>query len=136
MTAFLPVQQAVYDLLTSDTALMGLVTGGVHDGPPENAMYPWIDIGEAIETPSGTHDTRGRETVITLHTWTRHRGHAPGLAIARRIDDLLDHRPLVVAGHHHISTTYEFAQTLRDPTPPGDIRHHVARYRVTTEQGG
>lgn len=131
-TPMLPVQAAVYERLTGDAELMALVTGGVHDGPPEHRTWPWVDIGEAIETPLNAHDRLGAETVISLHIWTKHRGHSPGLTIAARIMQLLVRQPLTVAEHRHISTRYEFGQTLRDPEPPGDIRHVIQRYRITT----
>jgi hypothetical protein len=131
----LAIQQAVYALLTADAQLMGLLSGdGVYDGAPEGAPYPYIDLGEAVESPDNTHDGWGRQTVITLHVWTQHHGHSKGLTIAARVLQVLDHQPLTIAGHRHISTRYESMQTLTDPDPPGDIRHIPMRFRVTTEQ--
>lgn len=132
-TALLPVQRAAYARLTGDTTLMGLAAGGVHDGVPENRTFPWIDLGEAIETAWNTHSGFGREVVSTLHIWTRARGHSPGLAILARMTELLDHQPLTVTGWHHVSTAFEFCQTLTDPEPPGDIRHIPARWRTRVE---
>ncbi|MFC8494710.1 DUF3168 domain-containing protein [Streptomyces sp. NPDC057235] len=129
----LPVQSAVYARLTSDPQLSGAVSG-VYDYVPEKTPYPFVSIGEAIETPDNTLGSLGRETVITLHVWTRARGHSPGLGIAARITELLDHQPLTITGAHHVATRYEFSQTLIDPEPPGDIRHVVLRYRIVTEQ--
>ncbi|MDT0270255.1 DUF3168 domain-containing protein [Streptomyces sp. DSM 44915] len=127
------IQRAIYARLTGDTALMVLASGGVYDFVPEPAPHPYIVIGEAIETPDNTHGGFGRQTVVTLHVWTRARGHAPGLAIATRVVGLLDHQPLAIEGHDHIATNYEFMQTLVDPAP-GDIRHVVLRLRVRTDQ--
>ncbi|MFE6223330.1 DUF3168 domain-containing protein [Streptomyces sp. NPDC057854] len=128
-----PVQAAVYARLTGDEQLSALITG-VYDYVPEDVAFPYVTVGEAIETPDNTVAGLGRETVVTLHVWTRARGHAKGLAIAARITALLDHQPLTLAGAHHVATRYEFGQTLTDPEPPGDIRHVVLRYRVVTEQ--
>ncbi|MFE0270810.1 DUF3168 domain-containing protein [Streptomyces sp. NPDC058992] len=128
-----PVQTAIYGRLTGDAPLMDLVTG-VYDYVPEGAEYAYVVIGEAIETPDNRHGGFGRQTVATLHVWTQHRGHSKGLAIAKRITELLDHQPLTIEGQEHIVTRFEFSQTLTDPEPPGDIRHVVLRYRVVTEQ--
>ncbi|MFD6691108.1 DUF3168 domain-containing protein [Streptomyces bacillaris] len=128
------IQRAIYTVLTGDTELMNLATGGVHDFVPEPAPHPYITVGEAIETPDNTHSGFGRQTVVTLHIWTRSRGHAPGLAILARVVGLLDHQPLAIEGQDHIATNYEFMQTLIDPAPPGDIRHIVLRLRVRTDQ--
>ncbi|WP_240802402.1 DUF3168 domain-containing protein [Streptomyces sp. A0642] len=129
----LPLQGAVLALLQGDSDLSALVSG-VYDYVPETAAYPFVVIGEAIETPANAHDRFRRETVMTLHVWSQHRGHSQGLGIAARITALLDHQPLTIPGLAHVVTRYEFSQTLTDPEPPGDIRHVVLRYRVITEQ--
>lgn len=130
----LPVQTALYAKLTADTALMAAVTG-VHDGrAPEDAVYPYIVIGEAIETPDNAHDRFGRQTVHTLHVWDQARGFKRVLQIGTQVNALLDHQPLTITGLAHIVTRYEFSQPLVDPEPPGDIRHLVLRYRIVTEQ--
>lgn len=129
----LPLQGAVLALLRGDGELMALASG-VYDYVPETAAYPFVVIGEAIETPANAHDRYARETVLTLHVWSQHRGHSQGLTIAARITALLDHQPLTVPGLAHVVTRFEFSQTLTDPEPPGDIRHVVLRYRVITEQ--
>jgi hypothetical protein len=132
-TALGPVQAAVYARLTGDAALMALITG-VYDYVPEDVVFDYVHIGESTEIPSNRHGGFGRETGITLHVWSKYRGHSRGLRIAARITELLDHRPLTIAGLHHVSTRFEFSQTLTDPEPPGDIRHIPMRFRITTEQ--
>jgi hypothetical protein len=131
VTPLAPIQQAVYDLLTGDTTLTGLVVG-VFDEVPEGTAYPYVTLGEAIEQPDGAHDRFGRQTVLTLHVWTNTRGFTDGEAIASRLISLLDHQPLTIDGHHHVVTRYEFSQTLRDPEP--HVRHIPIRFRVITEQ--
>lgn len=128
-----PVQRAIYGVLTGDATLRGLVNG-VWDFVAETDAFPYIVIGDATEIPDNRHGAFGRQTTVTLHVWTKHRGHSKGLAIGDRVTALLDHQPLTVEGQDHIVTRFEFSQTLTDPEPPGDIRHLVLRYRVITEQ--
>lgn len=130
---FFAVQTALYTRLKGDSTLMGLVTG-VYDYVPETAVYPYIVIGEAIETPRNAHDRYGRQTVVTLHVWDQYKGFKRVLQIGARIQALLDHQPLTLTGLAHVATRYEFGQPLTDPEPPGDIRHLVLRYRIVTEQ--
>ncbi|MEU9777142.1 DUF3168 domain-containing protein [Streptomyces sp. NPDC047968] len=125
------IQRALYERLTAEA---GSLVTGVYDYVPETADYPYVTVGEAIETPDNAHDRYGWETVATLHVWTRHRGHSQGLAIGARITELLDHQPLTLPGYAHVATRFEFSQTLTDPEPPGDIRHLVLRYRIVTER--
>jgi hypothetical protein len=131
-SAALPVQDAVLTTLKADTTLMGLVRG-VFDWVEEGQDYPYIRIGEAIETPDNTHDSHGSNLVITLHVWSKYRGYAQALTIASRVRALLEHRPLTVAGHRHVATYYVSQQTITDPEPPGDIRHVPISFRVLTE---
>jgi len=126
-----PVQRAVYAALTADTELMESVTG-VYDDVPEGTAYPYVRIGEALETPDNTHGAFGRQTVLIIHVWSEYRGFAETTDIAGRVVSLLDHQPLTIAGHHHVVTKYEFGQTLDDPDRPA-LRHGVLRFRVLTE---
>lgn len=129
----LAVQSAVYARLKGDATLTGMISG-VYDYVPETAAYPFVVIGEALETPDNRHGGFGRQTVITLHAWSRYQGYAQVLRIGARVTELLDHQPLTIPGLSWIATRFEFSQTLTDPEPPGDIRHLVLRYRVVTEQ--
>lgn len=129
----LAVQGAVLQRLYDDATLTGMVES-VYDYLPEKAPYPFVVIGEAVETPDNAHDRFSRQTVITLHVWSKYRGYAQGLRIAGQLMALLDHQPLNIPDLTHVATRYEFSQTLTDPEPPGDIRHVVVRFRVLTEQ--
>ncbi|MYS74169.1 DUF3168 domain-containing protein [Streptomyces sp. SID5926] len=129
----LPVQTAVYGRLKGDATLAGMISG-IYDYVPEDVAYPFVVIGEALETPDNRHGGFGRETVVTLHVWSRYQGYSQALRIGARVTALLDHQPLTIEGLDHIATRFEFSQTLTDPEPPGDIRHLVLRYRIVTEQ--
>jgi hypothetical protein len=131
-SAALPVQDAVRAALQADTALMDLVKG-IFDWVEEKQPYPYVKIGQALETPDNTHDSHGSRTLITLHVWSQHRGYAPALTIASRVRALLEHRPLTIAGHRHVATYFVSQQTITDPEPPGDIRHVPISFRVLTE---
>ncbi|WP_229913658.1 DUF3168 domain-containing protein [Streptomyces capitiformicae] len=131
-SALLPLQAAVLTTLKADTQLRGLVQG-VFDWVAEDQAYPYIVLGEAIETPDNANDSHGSNTVITLHVWSQYRGYAQALRIAARVRALLEHRPLTIAGHRHVATYYVSQQTLTDPEPPGDIRHVPISFRVLTQ---
>ncbi|NML55663.1 DUF3168 domain-containing protein [Streptomyces sp. R302] len=130
----LAVQGAVYTKLSADGELTVDLGAGVYDNVPENAPFPHIVLGEATEVPANSQDRFARDTVVTLHVWTKALGHTEGLTIGQRVNALLDHQPLTIPGLDHVATLFEFGQTLTDPEPPGDIRHLMLRYRVRTEQ--
>ena len=128
-----PVQVAIYQRLTGDSALMALVSG-VYDQVPENKAKPYVRIGDHLSTPDNDLTSYGREITVTIHVWTQARGNTSGQAIAARIGQLLDHqeRQLLVEGHQVVSIRQEFDQALPDPDP--QVRHHVLRFRITTAQ--
>jgi hypothetical protein len=130
--AALPTRDAVLAVLTADAQLMGLLQG-VKDFVPEDQAFPYIHLGESVETPANAHDRHGSEVLQTLHIWSQYRGYAQALTIAARVLQILDHRPLTIDGHVWRWTRFVSQQTLTDPEPPGDIRHVPMTFRIGTE---
>lgn len=130
--ASLAVRDAVRAALLADEALASLVQG-VLDYVPEDQAFPYIALGDVVETPADAHDRFGSETLLTLHIWSKYRGYAQGLTIATRVRQALDHTPLDIDGHRWTWTRFVSLQTLTDPEPPGDIRHLPMAFRVGSE---
>lgn len=130
--ASLPTRDAVRAALQADDELTALITG-VLDWVPEKQPYPYIHLGESLETPDNAHDRHGSQVLQTLHVWSQYRGFGQGLAVAGRIIRVLDHTPLIIAGHVHRWTRFVSLQTITDPEPPGDIRHLPVTFRIGTE---
>ncbi len=133
LTPVLDIQGEIYGLLSSDTDLLNLGVQ-VFDYVEEDSGYPRIKLGEAMETPDNHHGGFGRQTVVTLHVWTKSRGFKETIDIVNIVNKLLDHKydAFTLPNHTLISIKFEFLQTLEDEDP--EIRHVVVRYRVTTEQ--
>lgn len=127
-----PLQTAIYQRLTDAEDLGAAVYDFVDE--PDAASWPYITIGDGIETPANSHDSIGRETTLYLHVWSRYRGFSEANAVASRMTSLLDHQgdALDVDGQRVVSIRFEFSQNLRDPDPR--IRHVAIRFRVRTEQ--
>lgn len=87
----LGVQGAIISLLRGDAALLAMVgvmrgaeatpASTVYDFVPEQVPYPFVVVGEAIETPDNRHGGFGRQTVPTLHVWDQYRGYTRVLRI-------------------------------------------------------
>ncbi|MFJ6019781.1 DUF3168 domain-containing protein [Nocardiopsis alba] len=130
-SALAPTQDAIYARLTEDGELraLGVV---VYDFVPEGAGYPYVVVGDAMETSTGTHGRYGWTLVFTVHVWSDYRGNSEVSAIADRVVALLHLQPLAIAGHQHISTRSEFRQTLRNPAEK--LRRTLLRFRIETFQ--
>lgn len=128
--ALLPIQEAMKAAADGDATLAGKVTAVV-DHVAEATGYPYIQIGEAIDTPQGAHDRFGARTAVTWHIWSTFHGFEEALDIRGDLLRVFDHQPLTVAGHHTVVVRHEQTVTIRDPDP--DIRHVAVRFAVETE---
>src|SRR5699024_12534617 len=107
------IQTAVYQLLTDQQADLG---AAVYDYVPEwdQASWPYVTIGEAIETPANALTFIGRDTTITLHVCSRYRGFDEANAVANRVTALLQHRRGVLDlgdGQYVTSLLSKYGQT-------------------------
>jgi hypothetical protein len=125
-TAALPLQRAIYARLAGDEDLTALV--GVYDEVPEGAAYPYVVLGDTVETPDEEHGRGGLVVMHTLHIWSKYRGFTEALNILGHVNRLLHRQPLTVAGFTDVSIAHDYSATLRDPDP--QIRHVPARYRA------
>jgi hypothetical protein len=130
-TATLPVQQALYTVLSADSTLMAKLAGGVLDYVPAEPAFPYVALGEGTEVPLNVFAKDGRDVTVTLHIWSRAKGFAEADGILDDLNRLLDHKSLTISGYVHIVCAYEFSQTLRDPD--GFTRHIPVRFRVTVQ---
>lgn len=72
-TALWPLQQAIFQRLSNDTALMQKVKG-VFDAVEEGQLFPYVTIGEPNMTPFETKSSYGENVPWVLHCWSRYRG--------------------------------------------------------------
>ena len=141
------LQAAILSILRADVTLAGLLASvkgvtpavpAVVDQPAEGQAKPYVTLGDHLSIPEGDHTSVGREVTETIHVWTQERRNKPGQDIADRITALLDHQvatlssALAASGHKCVTIRQEFDQALRDPDP--QIRHHVLRFRIQTQQ--
>jgi hypothetical protein len=142
--AALEIQRTIYETLRADVALTELLadneftTGSaVYDFAPQvdasenSAKFPYVTIGEATEAEFDTDDTVGRESTITLHSWSRTRGASEIKRVMDAIKAALHDADLTVAGEHVVLSLVEFAEVLQDPD--GRTLHGVQRLRIVTQ---
>lgn len=136
------LQRAMVAMMKADISLKALLGGveAVYDQAKEGTPQPYVDVGDNLSTSANDLTSFGRETSQTLHIWTRARSMKPGDDIAARVVAIFDHQHRAVTAklaelgepHKVVSIRSEFDQALTDPDP--ELRHHVVRFRVETEQ--
>lgn len=126
------LQKAVYLVLTGDAQLTGLLGGpDIFDHTPPSAAFPYVTFGAASIFDWDTSTEDGSEILFSLHVWSRKRGRQEALAIAERINGLLNDAPLSVVGHSLINLRLEATETGYDDDVA--VHHGQMRFRAVLE---
>lgn len=112
--------QAVRTRLSTDATLSGL-TGGiarVHDGPPRNAPMPYLVVDPIESRDIGGLEAPLAEHRLTITVWSKAGGKREALAIADRVDTLVDDATLTLPGFRLVQIRLERrdARIARDKT--------------------
>jgi hypothetical protein len=130
--AGLALQEAVFALLSGDAELSALLGGPhVYDGAPRNAAPPYVHLGETTQRDWSTSTEAGAEIAFALVVWSTALGKSEALAIAGRLDALLDDAPLTIAGWRLVNLRHVATETSRDAGLKG--RRAVVRFRAVLE---
>ena len=131
-SGLLPVQEAVYALLTGDATLTAKVTG-VFDTVPDGQSAPYITIGDATELPFDTFGKDGHDQTLTIHIWsTSTEGYSEAYDILDTLTTLLEDTALVVAGHQTVMVNSVDVNSFREDDQRR-TRHVAARFRVIVQ---
>lgn len=79
------LQSKVYQLLTSNSSLMGKITG-VFDCVPDNQPFPYITIGEDNYKDFDTHTSNGIDGYFQIDVWTS-KNNSTGRKTCKEIQD-------------------------------------------------
>lgn len=125
-----PLQKAIYQKLTGDSALMALVSG-VFDRPPQGQSYPYITIGESSIGDWSTKTSNGTEQLLTLHIWSREGGKKQAELIAEKVHGLLHVPTMPVDGQ--ILVLMRFISSALSLENDGATYHGIMRFRALLE---
>lgn len=102
---------------------------GVYEEPAENLAFPYVLVGEAIESKDNRLGGKvGRELIFQIEIWTDERTFDKIHTIAGEIDELLDNYiTFAPTGYTTQSLDFEELQLVK----VGLLRQGIARYRWT-----
>lgn len=126
----LSLQQSIYQALTGDATLIGLVAG-VFDRPPQGGAFPYITLGESAITDRSTKATTGTDHLVTLHIWSREGGRTETATIMERIYVLLHHAALTVSGQTCILSRFAASKLLLEED--GFTYHGSMQFQILLE---
>ncbi|PAD36325.1 DUF3168 domain-containing protein [Terribacillus saccharophilus] len=122
-TSLLALQTALFQRLSSDSAVRDLVTG-VFDYIPEGTAFPYIRIGEPTVTPQVTKTTFGEQVAVVMHAWSKYPGKKEAYEILNACLAATS-RPLRVEGFNLFDQRVDQLQVFDDID--GKTRHGVLR---------
>lgn len=132
-TALLDIQKGIYDELTGDATLMGLVTG-VFDDVPKDQEYPYVVIGTDTETNFNTFDKQGREVVATIMIYSQYAGFKEAKTILNRIVELLDYESITLSNFNLVYIRYDAGDTSYNTIDEGRTKQAAARFRIIAQE--
>lgn len=124
------VQKAIYQVLTSDTALMNSISG-VFDQVPEGSLFPYVSIGQSYSRDWSTKSSSGAQIVVTLHVFSKQGGKKQALTIMERLHTLLHQGNLSLSGHVLIMMRFEYSDVVLEDD--GSTYQGIIRFRALTE---
>lgn len=119
--SMLPLQQAMYERLVTNTAR------SVFDVPPQDAVYPYILIGDDTAGDIGTKTDHADEVFATVHCWSRAFGLTEAKTLVAEVVAAFTDNPLQVQGFQVKMVNVDFRSVHNDPD--GITRHGVVRLR-------
>ena len=149
MSRFVAIQEAVFQRLRDSSELSSRLASfrdssgdnlpgpAIYDHVPQpsdgadNSWFPYITVGDDSTEMWDTDTSRGMDTEITIHVWSRKRGRSQCKEIQSVVYDLLHEHALEVDGQDTVLCHHVFADTSQDPD--GKTRHGVQRFRLVTD---
>lgn len=113
----LPLQTAIFQALTAHGVLPDVVGGRVYDEAPQNALTPYVSLGDCQVLPDKAGCIDGSLCYPIIDVWSTQKGYAEAKTIAATILAKLDDQPenLSVAGFSVTVFEIHNYQPLRDP---------------------
>ena len=133
-TSLLEVQTAIMAKCTGDATLMAMITGVFDFGAVvEGQTFPYITIGDAMETPLNAFGRRGYMAQHSVHIWDNSLGFDTCLRILDRLNTLLDQTKLTLSSQSNVFCLYNGCHLLNDPGIY-DIRHVPVKYDIFSQE--
>lgn len=112
-----PLQTAIFGALSSAGALPTSVGSRIYDAAPQNALTPYVSLGDCQVLPDKSGCIDGAECYPIIDVWSTYSGYKEAKEIAAAIVAKLDDNPdaLSVAGFNVVVFELNTYQPLRDP---------------------
>lgn len=121
--------QALQRALVATLRASSLAVTGIYDGPPADAVCPYVAISDGSTTDWSHKSGRGREHRLSVAIWDDGVSPARLHALMAEAEDVIETIPRDLDGHRIASLAFLRGRIVRDPGGPWAGR---LDYRVRT----
>ena len=123
--------KAMYDKLKVNTGLL-VLGASVYNWVPEKPTWPYIVIGDCIETPFNTFGRTGRDIKVFVYAFSKLKTDYEVHLLSGNIINTLENTTLSLGDWDHVLCNFE-DNHISDETD-GLTRQSIMTFRVVTEQ--
>lgn len=125
----------VVGALRADSGVLALLSStGVYNNVEAGASYPYIVVSSPTDVPKDTMGRFGVETLVDVKAVSQYPGDKEAADLVNAAVSALHFVKPTIAGHTVIGTAMENGERFQEVVNGIVTRHHVATFRVWTEQ--
>ena len=127
------LQQAIFATLCASGDVKDAVGDPprVFDAVPRGTLFPYIVIGDDVESDGSTATEKGSLHALTIHVWSRAQGRRETRLAGQAVIDALDGAELPIDGQTLIDLRFLSAESSRESD--GETVHARLRFRAVLE---
>jgi hypothetical protein len=111
------------------TAIAAAVTPTpVYDAVPKGSAYPYVTVGEDVESEWDTKTDTGEDVDVVIHQWSRYQGRKEIKDLQSSIYTALHYQGLTLEHGAIVLLKWQSSETFMDED--GVTRHGVMRFRA------
>lgn len=132
MSASWEAQKALYTALSSDSTFMSKIGSRLYDEPPTNETFPYVVLGQMIESKYNRLDNKGFEisAIINVYTKSGRLGYKPAKEILVDMNRVLNQKRFNMTGFNMIQCFFDYVDNDRDE----DKRIITANYTILAQE--
>jgi hypothetical protein len=128
------VLTAIVSTLRASAGVSAIATGGVYNNVPQGTAFPYLEVSCPSDRPVDTCGRFGAELLVDVKAVSQAFGdQEPSRMLDQAIRALNFQRP-TLSEHETLGVTWESGDRFREVVNGIITRHHVATFRVWTQQ--
>lgn len=128
------VLTAVVTQLKATSAVTDLATGGIFNHVEQDTDYPYVEVTSPSDTRQDTFGRFGGTFLVDVKAVSQYRGDKQNTEIIDACITALNNQLLAMTDHDMLGLAWDSTERFRELVNGIVTRHHVATFRVWSEQ--